>query len=319
MKTGPLISVILPVYNGVSFLGEALASVQQQTHANWEALVVDDGSSDNSYELASQLASRDSRIRVFRQPNHGTQTARNTALTEAHGEFVALLDQDDLWLPEKLSRQLQLFEADPPANLVFTNYWHWDGTRDLDSRYRRRRKFPEGDVMRGLIRWCLFQASAMVVRRQSIEQAGGFDPDLLLTGDWDLWLRIAETGCWARGVWEPLMRYRLWPGNASKNIIRTAEENVRILQKALARSQPEWRRRAYQRSLAIARGNLEFARLKPLLNQQPDQAPAAIYRAWSCCPRRIKWLLWSWACQWPDVLGGRWTAKLVHDKIRRKW
>jgi glycosyltransferase involved in cell wall biosynthesis len=319
MKTGPLVSVLVPVYNGAAFLRDAVASARQQTHQNLEVLVVDDGSTDDSFALASEMAREDSRIKIFRQTNAGTQVARNTALEHAQGDFVALLDQDDVWLPEKLSRQIEVFQQDSRANLVFTNYWHWDGTRDLDLRYACRNKFPEGEVTGRLIRWCLFQASAMMVRHQSIKQVGGFDPDLLVTGDWDLWLRIAETGCWARGIWEPMMRYRLWPGNASKNVIRTTEENVHILEKALTRAQPEWRRRAYAHSLAIARGNLEFARVKPLLDRQPEQAPAAIWRAWRCCPRRIKWLFWYWASGWPAALGGQWTAKLVHDKIRRKW
>ena len=316
---GPLVSVIIPVYNGAQFISKTLASVQDQTYSRWEAIVVDDGSIDDSVAQIRQMAARDDRITVVCQSNGGTQAARNTGLSQARGDFVALLDQDDLWLPGKLDAQIRVWRENPRANLFFTNYWNWDGATDLSLRYSQRRKFPEGDESKKLIRWCLFGASTVMVRREVLDKVGCFNVGLLLTGDWDLWLRIAETGLWAGGVWEPQVRYRLWPGNASKNVIRTMEENVRVLEQALTRPQLSWRRRAYRRSLAIARGNLELAQIKPLLDGPAEKATAGILRAWKCCPRQIKWLFWYWATLCPNSLGGRWTSRRVYDKIRGKW
>ena len=160
---------------------------------------------------------------MLRQANAGTQAARNAGLADARGTWVGLLDQDDVWLPGKLDAQIALAEADPRANLLFTNYLMWDGTRATGTRYTRPRKFPEGDVAVGLARGCLFQASTVMVPRLLAVSLGGFDPELRNAGDWDLWLRIAERGIHARGSFTPLVLYREWGGNESLNHVRTAE------------------------------------------------------------------------------------------------
>ena len=112
-----------------------------------------------------------------------------------------------------------------------------------------------------------------------------------------------------------MARYRVWSGNVSRNIIRMCECNVLILEKALTRPQSTFRRRAYERSLQIARGNLEFARVRPLIETQPKAVSAAAWRAWRGCPTRLKWLLWHFATLRP---GSRW-AEIVYRKIRGRW
>jgi glycosyltransferase involved in cell wall biosynthesis len=315
MNNAPLVSVIIPVYNGVTFLSEALTSVLQQTYQNFEAIVVDDGSRDGSHALAQKFADEDCRIKVLCQSNGGTQAARNTALHHASGEWIALLDQDDVWLPRKLESQITLLKASPYANLLFTNYINWDGLNDLGPRYTKRHKFPEGNVDTNLVRWCLFGASTVMIRRATAEELGGFDPKFHLSGDWDLWLRLAEKGLLAKGVWEPQARYRIWSGNESRRTLDMLLENVGVLQKALTRPQGAAWRRVYKSSLQIARGNLEFAKVRPLIETQPKAVPAAALRAWRGCPTRLKWLLWYFATLWPN---SPW-AKIVYRKIRGKW
>jgi glycosyltransferase involved in cell wall biosynthesis len=315
MNDAPLVSVLVPVYNGAAFLSDALTSVQQQTYQNFEIIVVDDGSSDNSHALAQKFAEADRRISILRQTNGGTQAARNTALHHASGEWIALLDQDDVWLPTKLEVQMASLAESPLANLLFTNYFHWDGVRDLGARYTKRHKFPDGDVGTSLTRWCLFGASTVMIRRAAAEELGGFDSNFHLSGDWDLWLRLAEKGLLAKGVWEPQARYRIWSGNESKRTLDMTLEIVGILEKALTRPQRAAWRCAYKRSLQIARGNLELARVRPLIETQPGAVPAAMLRAWLHCPIRLKWLLWYFATLWPN---SPW-AGIVYCKIRRKW
>jgi hypothetical protein len=121
---------------------------------------------------------------------------------------------------------------------------------------------------------------------------GLFDVEVPVGQDWDLWLRIAERGLCAKGVRQPMARYRFWPGQVSRNTIRMCECNIRVLEKALARPQRAAWRRAYKCSLQIARGNLELARVRPLIETQPKAVPVAALRAWLCCPTRLKWLLW---------------------------
>jgi glycosyltransferase involved in cell wall biosynthesis len=319
MAETPLVSCLIPAYNGAAFLGEALISVQQQTCQDFEIIVVDDGSTDHTFELAREFAAADPRIKAFRQANGGTQAARNTALQHARGEWIALLDQDDVWLPDKLASQLDLLKERPRPNLLFSNYFVWDGKSDLGTRHTQRRKFYEGDVSEHLVRSCLFGASSVMVLRDMVNSVGGFDPAFHLAGDWDMWLRLAERGVWARGVWQPQMRYRLWAGNESKKIIPMAQETLAVLEKALARPQKAALRRNYQQAARVARSNLELARARQLIETHPDQLSAAIFRAWQFAPSRFRWLLRYWGLSLPDRLGGESARAHVQRKLREKW
>ena len=315
MNDTPLVSVIIPVHNGTAVLSDALTSVRQQTYQNFEVIVVDDGSSDGSHALAQKFADEDSRIKVLRQPKGGVSAARNTAIAHACGELIAFLDADDVWLPKKLAAQLDLLKQKPRANLLFTDYFLWDGQSDLSRRYSDPHKFPDGDVGRRLIFFDLFGMSTVMIKREILDKIGSFDIELPTAEDWDIWLRIAEHGLCAKGVREPLVRYRVWSGSVTRNTLQLCGAIILVLEKALARPQPVARRRVYKRSLQIARGNLELARVRPLIETQPKTVPAAALRAWLHCPTRFKWLLWCFATLWPN---SPW-AKIVYRKIRRRW
>ena len=315
MNDAPLVSVIIPVYNGMDVLSDALTSVQQQTFQNFEIIVVDDGSNDGSHALAQKFAAGDYRIKVLRQPNSGKSAARNRAIDFSRGEFIAFLDADDVWLPEKLAAQFDLLRQEPGANLLFSDYFSWDGRNDLSRRYSDPDKFPDGDVGRRLIFSNLFGTSTVMVKRETLNAVGSFDVGLPLAQDWDVWLRIAELGFSAKGVRQPLARYRIWRGNTSRNPIEMCKCNIITLEKVLKRAQNTSRRRACKRSLQIARGNLEFAKIRPLIETQSKAVSAAAMRAWLQCPTRLKWLLWYCATLWPN---SPW-AEIVYHKIRRKW
>ena len=206
---------------------------------------------------------------------------------------------------------------DPRANLLFTNYRMWDGTRTTGTRYTRPGKLPEGDVAVGLARGCLFQASTVMVPRALAVTLGGFDPDLRNAGDWDLWLRIAERGIHARGSLTPLVLYREWGGNESLNHVRTAEEGVRVLEKALGRPQGAPLRAACARSLRRARAQVELARARARLDD-PTFVRAKLHAAFAAdrtAKRLLEWL----AVAWPLPLGGRRTAAIVHTKLARRF
>jgi len=315
MPHKPLISVIVSAYNVEPFLAETLASIQRQTYREFEVIVVDDGSTDRTSEIARQFVEKDARFILLRQKNAGTAAARNAALKQARGEWIAFLDADDVWLPEKLAAQLNLLKQKPRANLLFTDYFLWDGQNDFGRRYSDPDKFPDGDVGRRLIFFNLFCISTVIIKREMLDTVGWFDVELLMAEDWDLWLRIAERGLCAKGVRQPMARYRIWPGQISHNTIRMCECNIRVLEKALARPQRTAWRRDYERSLKIARGNLELARVRSLIETQPKAVPAAALRAWLHCPTRLKWLLWYFATLWPN---SPW-AGIVYRKIQRKW
>jgi glycosyltransferase involved in cell wall biosynthesis len=315
MPHKPLVSVIVPAFNSEPFLAETLASVQRQTFREFEVIIVDDGSTDRTSEITRRFVEKDARFILLCQKNTGGAVARNMALKQACGEWIAFLDADDVWLPEKLAAQLDLLKQEPRANLLFTDYFSWDGQSNFDRRYSDPDKFPDGDVSRRLIFFDLFGMSTVMIKREILDVVGLFDIKLPLAVDWDLWLRIAECGLCAKGVRQPMARYRIWPGQISHNTIRMCEGNVRVLEKALTRPQNASRRRAYKCSLQIARGNLELACVRPLIETQPKAVSAAALRAWLHCPARLKWLLWYFATLWPNSS----CAEIVYRKIRGKW
>jgi glycosyltransferase involved in cell wall biosynthesis len=312
----PRVSVLTAAYNGEALIGDALASLSAQTFREFEAIVVDDGSTDGTASVVAEAAAGDDRIRLVRQGNGGTQAARNAALAAARGEWVALLDQDDVWKPEKLGVQVALAESDPAANLIFTNYETWEEGRPLVARYARPDKVPEGDVAVALTRGCLFQASTVMVPRALAVELGGFDVELRNAGDWDLWLRMAERGIRVRGTLTPLMLYRVWGGNESRARVRSAEEAVRMVEKALARRQTPRMRAAYARSLRELRARLAIE----LAGRRLDDLPyvrRALRDALAADPSPKRFLEWL-AVAWPASLGGRHTSAAILSKLRRK-
>ncbi len=316
MNTHPLVSIVIPAFNAEKVLVDALDSVRGQTYTRWEALVVDDGSTDRTAQVAEEYAGADPRIRLLQQANAGSAIARNTALKEARGELIAFLDADDMWFATKLERQVQLVRADPGANFFFTNYWVWNGCNDRSLRYATRGEFPEGDLLEQLYCKNVFGTSTVMVRRETLEHVGFFDPELRHVHDWDLWLRIAEMGGRTRGVWKPQARYRIWPGNVTANRVRNATYAVRVLEKAAARAQTDERVRHSRRGLRIARARLELAGAQSHIVDAPDTVAPAVLRAWRCYPRHTKWLVRYVGLVWPTALGGSWTSRMVIRTIQ---
>jgi glycosyltransferase involved in cell wall biosynthesis len=303
--------VLVAAYNGEAFIGEALASLSAQTCGDFEAIVVDDGSTDATASIAAAAAARDERFRLIRQDNGGTQVARNTALAAARGTWAALLDQDDVWLPDKLAAQLAIASAYPTANLLFTNYRTWDGAHVLGTRNTRRDRFPDGGRRRrartqlpvpGFDRDGAARGRRRARRiRSEASERGGLGPVL----------RLASRGIEARGVFEPLVLYRVWGGNESRDHERTAAERVAMLEKALGRTQPTPLRKACQRWLQHARAQLALARAAKRLDD-PAFVRASLREALAHDPsakRLLEWLAVS--------LPG--TAKIVHAKLARKF
>jgi glycosyltransferase involved in cell wall biosynthesis len=212
--SGPLVSVVVPTYNCARFLPEALESAFAQTYQPVEIVVVDDGSTDGSMDLLSGYGSR---VRLLRQPNQGVSAARNHGIRESRGEFVAFLDADDLWTPDKLEKQMALF-ADASVGLVHCGLEYIDeqghplGTNLTGRRGRVLRAITllDGTVV-------LAGGSTAVVRKASFERAGHFDLEMSTAADWDMWRRVACHYA-IDMVREPLMKYRLRPSSMHRNI-----------------------------------------------------------------------------------------------------
>jgi glycosyltransferase involved in cell wall biosynthesis len=316
----PLVSVIIPAFNAAQTVAQTLESLRAQTYENFEAIIVDDGSADDTATIVKNFCAADPRFIYKLKPHSGLPGTRNAGIEIARGEFIAFLDADDVWLPEKLARQMDLFRADTRVNLAFTNFFIWDGQRDLMIYYRENRLLPEGDVARQLMSSSIFGISSVVVRRAAFE--GGFSFDASLTGgseDWDLWLRLAGRGLFARGLREPLMRYRRWPGNMSNRKLLMAESELLVVEKNSRASQRPELKTPYRRALQRVRGRLELVCARQMLDDAPGKVPAAIWRAWRLNPREVKWLLWFALAAWPKFLGGRVAEKVVHRKLAEKF
>lgn len=312
-----LVSVLIPTHNAARHLAATLDSLCAQSEKNWEAIVVDDGSSDRTFDVASGYAQRDRRIQVVAQEHGGTQAARNAGLARARGEWVALLDHDDTWHPEKLATQLALARRDPRANLLFTNYTDWDGSRDLRLRYRRPVDVPAGDVAVDLARGCLFQASTVMVPRRLVEAIGGFDPRFHYCGDWALWLAIARRGIEARGTWRPLVRYRVWAGNESRHLCAMQAEVVCMLEHAGSVAPAGRLRRACALGLRHARVRREIINLAH--EPAPMHLARRLWRCWHAEPWQVRYLARGLACALPIALGGLQVRAYVLARLRRKF
>ncbi len=183
----PTVSVIIPTFNRAWCVANAIESVLNQDYpGNVELIVVDDGSTDQTQPL---LASFGDGISVFQQPNKGVSSARNLGIQKSSGAFIALLDSDDLWLPEKLSCQIDFFLAHPEAMICQTEeIWIRNGKR---VNPKRKHKKPSGMIFEPSLHLCLVSPSAVMMRRSFFDIKGVFDETLPACEDYDLWLRTA--------------------------------------------------------------------------------------------------------------------------------
>ncbi|MEM5788493.1 MAG: glycosyltransferase [Syntrophobacteraceae bacterium] len=184
-----MISIIIPTHDRRAMVLEAVDSVlaQHNVPCGFEVIVVDDGSTDGTSEA---LSCRGTKIRYLRQDHSGVSAARNLGIAASRGEHIAFLDSDDLWLPGKLSKQMEYFYKHPDILICQTQeLWVRDGKRINPKKYHQK---PEGHCFSLLLERCLISPSAVAVRRELFDSVGLFDERLPACEDYDLWLRI---GC----------------------------------------------------------------------------------------------------------------------------
>jgi glycosyltransferase involved in cell wall biosynthesis len=205
-----LVSVIIPTYNRLPLLGEALESALAQTHPNLEIIVVDDGSTDGTNAYVQGLES--DRIRYVFQENRGHPgAARNVGLRMARGEYVAFLDSDDVWLPEKIERQLAVLEADPELDLVATDFFELPPNRRKTALGLKKPKLVD---FRELLRDCPIQNSSVLMRKEVADSIGLQDETLRTCEDYEYWLRVLRRREHSAVIMdEPLTVYRRHVGN----------------------------------------------------------------------------------------------------------
>ncbi len=187
-KETPFFSVIIPTFDRKDFLHTAIMSVLDQTFPDFELIVVDDGSSDGTGEMVEKV--EDKRLKYIYQENHGVAHARNKALKRSKGDFIALLDSDDRWVPEKLSRAFHYIKQFPDIKIFHTEeVWFRQG-KILNQK--RIHSNPSGFVYQKALPMCCISISTAVARKDVFNTVGGFDESLEACEDYDLWLRATH-------------------------------------------------------------------------------------------------------------------------------
>lgn len=295
--TSPLVSVVIPTYNYGRYICETVASALGQTCSPIEVIVVDDGSTDDTRE---RLAAYGDRVRYIHQQNRGLSAARNTGIRAAEGHYIALLDSDDLWLPDKLERQMTLAVQQPDTGLIATERYAIDETgRRLDyvAECCSRDGFREL-TMRDLLEYPAFSPSSILARRDCLLTVGGFNESLTAVEDMEMWVRMAA-------------RFRVVRLNAtltaqrfhSKSMSHQADSMFRNHQKAITQlfaEIPQLRGRKGWRRIAEARMYREVAFMR---FTGGDRAGALVD------------LLRS-GCRWPFALRNRQAQKKRLERVK---
>jgi glycosyltransferase involved in cell wall biosynthesis len=278
MPQQPAISVIIPAHNVARYLRQAAESVLAQTRQDFEVIVVDDGSTDGTPDVLRDL--RDARLRMLRQSRSGSASARNAGIALAAGPYIAFLDADDLWAPDKLERQAGFLEAHAEADLVFSASLIID---ESGADTGRTVSLCSGAIpfSRLLAENCIGNGSSAMMRREALDRAGHLDPQLPAAADYDLWLRMAllrPNNIF--GIPQILTFYRRRPGQVSSD--------WRLMERAWCEVFEKMRRLAPQHASSVeakARGSAYRALSATAYeNGQYREARSLFRKALRCAP-----------------------------------
>ena len=229
----PLVSIIIPSYNYGFIIGETLRNLQEQSYPAWEALVVDDGSSDNTAQIVNEFAAQDNRIRFFAQNNKGVSVARNLGFTHSKGSYIQFLDADDLLSRDKLAIQVAFLEAHPEVDISYTDHLYFEHERPNivypDYEMNNHNWLPKidakgYDAVNTLIYSNIAVVSSPLLRRAIVEKVKGFPEFSNYTEDWEFWFQCAIQGA----------RYTFLDNDLAKTMIRihhrNTSRNIQIMQ-----------------------------------------------------------------------------------------
>jgi glycosyltransferase involved in cell wall biosynthesis len=290
--TRPRVSVIIPCFNRSAPLREAVESVLAQTYRDFEILIIDDGSTDDTRATVENRFGGNPRIKYFHKNHGGPGPARNLGLRHAAGEYIAFLDSDDLWLPDKLEHQVRQLEEDSGAALSFTDAFMRDASPGRKTRFQSHGFKGETTVKAIVESTFPLCTPAVVIRRRVFDEIGNFDESLACAQDWDLWIRVLAVHRAA---------YLERPGL----VIRTGDDSI-----SRTRALEKWRcwLRVWEkhRELLLSsgctprsvRGRLAHAHKKIaqacLSSGRYAEAKSHYRDWWRCQPWQIRGVLW-WA------------------------
>lgn len=212
-----LVSVIMPTYNHARFIGEAIDSVLNQTYKNFELIIVDNYSEDNTEKIVASY--KDDGVKYLKFKNNGVIAAsRNYGIKHSRGEYIAFLDSDDMWLPEKLEKQIKVFQDSNETSMLYTRFKTIEGDIISNKIFPKNGTYKSGNIFKSLYRRSFIACSSVMVKRRVLDQVGLFDtdPNLIAIEDTDLWLRITLKYIAKCADSLPLFLYRIQPQSISK-------------------------------------------------------------------------------------------------------
>lgn len=222
----PKVSVIIPTYNRANYICEAIDSVLNQTFQDFEIIVVDDGSTDNTREVLEQY---NKRIKYFYKTNGGEASARNLGVERSNGEYIAFLDSDDLWLPDKLKKQMTVFEKNSDIGLVYAQVYSIDKNGHLTGQIKPAKPARN---LNDLLDGHRISMMTVVVKKTDLLKAGLFDKEIKVAVDTDMWIRLARN-IKIDFIEEPLAKYRWHSNNISNSIEEMYLGHIKIFKKIL--------------------------------------------------------------------------------------
>lgn len=241
MQAAPLVSVIIPAYNGEEYINEAIDSALEQQNVALEVIVVDDGSSDQTVKRVAQYGER---VRLLQKKNGGVASARNVGVAHAKGRFVALLDQDDRYLPDKIAAQVSAMSEQPDAVLCHANIRMIDAQGSLMQGghlgHPTDKAMPSGLVLKRLFHANFLLACTVLMRREAVLAVGGFNERLWGVDDYELWLKLAVLGpiVYLNRV---VSEYRWHESNTSRDEFRMALGRLLAREEFLREMPQAWR------------------------------------------------------------------------------
>lgn len=225
------ISVVVPTYNRADLISETIESILNQTYKYFELIIVDDGSTDNTEEVIRKF--KDSRIKYIKTDNWGGPARpRNIGIKKAKGEYIAFCDDDDIWLPEKLEKQIRVFQISNETAMLYTRFKTIEGDVISNKIFPENGKYKSGNIFKSIYLRNLIACSGVMVKRSVLDQVGLFntDPNLIAIEDADLWLRIALKHIIKCTDDLPLLIYRIQSQSISQGFIQRAKRSI-ILRK----------------------------------------------------------------------------------------
>ena len=231
----PLVSVVMPTYNQGKYINEAIESVLAQTYGHLELIIIDDFSTDGTEKVVAQC--QDDRVKYFRSDNHKIiASSRNQGITLARGEYIAFLDSDDIWLPEKLEKTLNVMEGSEDIALTYARFKTTQEMKVSSVVLPKPKRCESGQVFKSLYIWTFIACSGVVIRKKVLERVGFFNtaPEFLAFEDTDLWLRIAQKHTVACADKDPLFLYRVHPKGISRGFLNKIRRSWVLRKKYLS-------------------------------------------------------------------------------------